>query len=166
MQGPDINKSAQEKSGQLDTTLSISPHQCPSEPWDAMQAPAIVRRLIRACALALLATLLLTSLVLVLVNQPLWWRGLLPATLVMILATAASILPLALGLARSLHGAVAGYFTAAGLRLVIALGGCLLAVYVGQYPAAPTLLLMVPYYFAVLAAESAVVAKAIWTSRA
>jgi hypothetical protein len=44
--------------------------------------------------------------------------------------------------------------------------GGVLAVMVGGYPAMPTMLLMVVFYFAVLAAETTMVVKAIWGAKA
>ena len=118
--------------------------------------------LVIAMATTLAATAALIAGVLVLVNQPSWWRGLLPATVVGLLAAGISLLPLLWGMQRGPHKAVLGFFVAGGVRALIALGGGMLAAYVGGYPLAATLLLIVGYYFAALAVEAAVLAKALW----
>lgn len=128
--------------------------------------PGSVQRVVVAVGVALLATTCVLGIILVLVARAEWWRGLLAAGMVMVLAGLLSLPPLIWGLQRQLMHAVTGYFMAAGVRLIVALGGCLLAVMVGGYPAAPTLLLMVVYYLAILAAESAMVAKALWKLQA
>ena len=46
-----------------------------------------------------------------------------------------------------------------------ALGGGMLAVYGGGYPLRATLLLVVLYYFAALAAEAAVLGRALWSMK-
>jgi hypothetical protein len=122
----------------------------------------IATRLVSCIALALLATAALLCGLLVLVNRVDWWRGLLAAAVVSVLSAAASLPPLLWSLKRGLHQRVAGYFAAAGLRAIVSLGGCVMAVKLGHYPAAPTMLLMVVFYFAVLAVESIVVARALW----
>jgi hypothetical protein len=70
------------------------------------------------------------------------------------------------GLRHSLQGAVAGYFVAMGLRAGVSLGACLVAVYAGRYPQGSTFLMMVAFYFAVLAVESVWVARATWRTGA
>jgi hypothetical protein len=118
--------------------------------------------LVVAMSLTLLATAALILGVLVLVNQPDWWRGFLPATVVGLLASGISLVPLLWGMQRGPHKAVLGFFVAGALRAAVALGGGMLAAHVGGYPLAATLLLIVAFYFAALAVESAVLAKALW----
>ena len=88
------------------------------------------------------------------------------AAVASVLASGLSLVPLAWGLRHSLYGAVAGYFVAMGLRAGASLVACLIAVYVGGYPQAPTFLMMVAFYFAVLAVESLWVARATWRADA
>jgi hypothetical protein len=128
--------------------------------------PGSVRRVLITVAATLMATASVLAMTLVLIARADWWQGLLASSVVMALAGVLSLAPLVWGLQRQLMHAVAGYFVAAGVRLVVALGGCLLAILAGGYPAAPTLLLMVVYYLAILAAESAVVARVLWKLRA
>ncbi len=125
--------------------------------------PAVATRaLIRAVSLALLVTALLTSAVLVMLGQPDWWLGFAAASALSVLAAMASILALRLGLGFGIQGAIAGHFGGVLVRLLIVLGGGLLLVWIGQYPAA-TLFLAVPYYFATLAGEVVALARLFWT---
>src|SRR5687767_7245901 len=101
-------------------------------------APA-VSRLVSVVAFTLLVTAAALAAVIVLANRPQWWRALLAATVVSTLASAASIPPVAWGLrhaARRPELAAAGYFMSAAARLVLSVGGCLLAVRLGGYPKA------------------------------
>ena len=125
-------------------------------------APPVAPALVRTTALALVGAAASVALVLVLVNRPEWWRGLLAAVIVTVFSAAASVPPLVWGLRRGLYKATAGSFAAMGLRAVVALGGGMLVVRALGYPAAPTLLLLVVFYFAVLAAESYVIATRVW----
>ena len=120
---------------------------------------------VRGIAIGFVATAATLAALLVLVNQPAWWRGFVAASVVSAIAAAASIVPLVWGVKRGLNLAVAGYFMAAGARAIVSLGGCMLAIVSGGYPAAPTLLLMVAYYFVLLGIESALIAKATWNTR-
>ena len=123
------------------------------------------RAVVRAILIGFLATAATLSALLVLVNQPAWWRGLIAASVVSAIAAAASVVPMAWGARRGLNQTVGGYFMAAGARAIVSLGGCMLAIVSGGYPAAPTLLLMVAYYFVLLGIESGLVAKATWSAR-
>jgi hypothetical protein len=93
------------------------------------------------------------------------WRGLLAATIASSLATAASLLPLGWSMQRGMTYRVAGYFIAAGLRAMVSLAACIVAIKAGGYPAVSTLLLMVVFYFAVLTVETTLVARGLWDAR-
>src|SRR5688500_12213398 len=138
----------------------MTPTATTNEPLSLPQA-----RVVRGIAIGFVATAVTLAALLVLVNQPAWWRGYVAATVVSAIAAAASIVPLVWGLRRGLNLAVAGYFMAAGARAIVSLGGCMLAITAGRYPAAPTLLLMVAYYFVLLGIESGLVARATWSAR-
>ncbi|HLL90925.1 MAG TPA: hypothetical protein VK324_16610 [Tepidisphaeraceae bacterium] len=132
----------------------------------APAAPATAGRVVMVVGLALAATAVGLAAILVLVNRPAWWPGLLAAGVVSALSAGLSLIPLTWGLRRpKLEQRVAGYLVALGVRGTVSLGGCLLAVMVGRYPAAPTLLLMVVFYLAVLAAETSVVVRTMWNHR-
>jgi hypothetical protein len=121
--------------------------------------------LIRTTVLALVGTGVVLAALLMLVDRADWWRGLLGAGVISALATAGSVPPLLWSLRRGLNQRVAAYFMATGLRATISLGGGVLAVKIGTYPAAPTLLLMVVFYFAILAAETTCLAKVLWDTK-
>lgn len=111
-------------------------------------------RLVGLAGVALAAAGLGLAALVAVSDRPDWWRGLRAAAVVSAVATLLSLVPLAWGLRRgTLPLATAGYFTAAGLRTLGSVGGCLWAVHVGGYPKAPTFLMMLAFYFAVLAAE-------------
>lgn len=118
-----------------------------------------------AVAMAVLLTAGVLAATLVLVNRADWWRGLLPATVGSALAAMVSLLPLAWGVRRGLYHAAAAFFVAGATRAAVSIGACLLAVLAGGYPMAPTLLLMVPFYFAVLAVEATMLGRAMWSVR-
>ena len=139
----------------------MTPTANPSNEPITLPPTAVVRGIV----VGFLATAATLALLLVLVNQPAWWRGFLAASVVSAIAAAASIVPLVWGLRRGLNQAVGGYFMSAGARAAVSLGGCMLAIMSGGYPAAPTLLLMVAYYFVLLGIESGLVAKATWSAR-
>ncbi|MGC4032271.1 MAG: hypothetical protein QM754_11175 [Tepidisphaeraceae bacterium] len=103
----------------------------------------------------------LIAAVVVLANQPAWWAGFLPATIVALLCAAASAVVLRFAADKPLEKAVAVCMGALGVRLLLCLALCLVAVKVGQYPPKVTGLMIVGYYFAMLAAESAALAMAV-----
>jgi hypothetical protein len=123
------------------------------------------RRLPGYVAGALLAPAALLAGILLLSHDANWWRGYVAALLISALAATASLPPLMWGLRSGLTHAVGAYFLGAALRATISLGGCALAVTKGNYPRTATMLLMVAFYFAVLAAESITVARAIWSAK-
>jgi hypothetical protein len=128
--------------------------------------PATSRRATMAMVGALAVAAGSAAALLALVGQADWWRGLVAATVVSTLASTLSLVPLWWGLRRSLNAAVAGYFVAMAVRMGVSLGGCLLVIKAGGYPADATLLLMAVMYAAVLVAEAAVVAMAVWSTGA
>lgn len=151
----------------MTTDLSIKTTPAPDASMVAEAEPNTlsVSSLVRAVLIALLSAAALLVAILTLVNRPDWWRGLLAAGIVSALAAAASLPPLLWSWKRDMAKRVAGYFTASGIRVIVSLGGCLLAIKAGGYPAAPTLLLMVVFYFAILAAETTCMAKVLWDSK-
>lgn len=127
--------------------------------------PGTSARLVGSVVVALLATAALLAGVLVLANRGEWWRGFLPATVVATIAAALSLVPILRGLkCRTPDRMVAFVMLAGGVRIVASVSLGLLAVKVGGYPQASTMLLIVLYYFAVLAVEATVLAKLFWSS--
>jgi hypothetical protein len=123
-------------------------------------------RLLSGVVLSLALAGIIITAILLMVDRKDWWHGFLAATACMLPAAGLSVLPLRWGVKRGLHKAVAGFFLASGVRAVVAIGGCLVAILALGYPRVPTLLLMVVYYFAVLAAETWLLGRAMWTARA
>src|SRR5438309_1870691 len=117
-------------------------------------------RLIGGSLATTLAAAILLSIVLLLVNQSAWWRGLIAATIVAILSAICSLVPLIWGMMGTIYRAMGAYFVAAAVRAGVSIGGCLLAVKSGGYPLVPTFVLMVVFYLALLAAESTLLGKA------
>ena len=95
-----------------------------------------------------------------------WWHAFAAATIATLMASIATIPIIAWGMrvapARP-ELATGAFFASAAVRALIALGAASLAVYRGGYPKAPTLLLVVPYYFALLAAETVCLVRILWT---
>lgn len=118
-----------------------------------------------ALALVLLLTVAGLAGVMVLVNQPDWWRGYRAATAASVLAAGASLVPTLWGMRGGLARAAAAHMLGALVRGLFSIGGCVLAVLAGDYPAVPTLVLMVAYYMALLAVESAALGRMLWTVR-
>lgn len=126
-------------------------------------------RVVRAVAAAYIVTALLLAGALVLMGDAEWWRGLAGATVATLMASVATIPIIAWGMrvAPPRPDLAAGaFFIAAGVRAAIALGAAALAVYQGGFPKTPTLLLVVPYYFALLAAETTVLVRLLWKTGA
>lgn len=131
-------------------------------PRPVLEPGQVVRSVAIWLLLALLGTAGVLVVLLVLIARADWWEGLLAAFVLNLLAGVVSLVPLWLGLAWGIQGAVAGYFVGMGLRLFVVLAGALLLVQVGDYPAAPTFVLAVPLYLALLGAESASLGRLLW----
>jgi len=120
----------------------------------------------RAVAAAFVITALLLLGALALMNDATWWRGLAAATVATLMAAVATIPIIAWGMrvapARPELSAAA-FFIATAARAVVTLGAAMLAIKFGGYPKTQTLLLVVPYYFALLAAETVCLARLLWT---
>jgi hypothetical protein len=141
----------------------------PTEPkarWPVSSESVAGRQsLVLGMAVALPLTAAVLAGVLVVVNRSDWWRALLPATVIGLFAAAVSLMPLMWGMARGPMKAVGGFFVAGAVRALVALGGGLLATNVGDYPQAPTFLLIVAYYFVALAVEATVLGRSMWTMK-
>lgn len=93
------------------------------------------------------------------VGRPDWWRGYTAATVAIVLAAGASLVPLAWGIRRGAGMLVQMFMASTAIRAAVALGVAALAVGVGGYPAVPTFMLLVPYYLVLLAVETACLAR-------
>jgi hypothetical protein len=129
---------------------------------DAAALAHVARKLPAAVTITLLGATAGLALLLVLVNRGDWWRGLLAAGVVSILAAAPSLAALLWGLRGGIERAPAGLMAATAIRAAISIGGAALAAGVGGFPPRPTFLLMMAYYFAVLAVETALISGALW----
>lgn len=141
------------------TAATATPHA----PTDAAFVAA-GRRLPRVVLAALGVTALVVAALLILVNRADWWRGFLAAGVVSTLSAGASLAPLLWGLRGGMARAPAGLLAATGLRALLSLGGCALAVGVGGYPAVPTFMIMMAFYLAVLATETAMLSGVLWSA--
>ncbi|HSU66632.1 MAG TPA: hypothetical protein VLJ39_07160 [Tepidisphaeraceae bacterium] len=121
-----------------------------------------VSRLLAAMAGGLILTAGITALLIELAGRPGWWSGWVAS---MIVGTLAALLSLALvvpGFVAGLQWAVYGYLAGSVARVLTALGGCVVAVLIFRTPAAPTLFLIVPIYFAQVVIEAVVLSRAFW----
>lgn len=126
-------------------------------------AGAVLSRLAAALTATLAAMTALLAGVLVLINAGDGWRGLLPAVVVATLSAGVSLVPLAMGLRSTKPERVMGAFILAGIvRMIVTVGGGMLAVTVGGYPLRATMLLLVAFYLAVLAVEATLLGKFLW----
>jgi len=125
----------------------------------AVSKYAAAVKLLAAVLGAMLFTAVLLTGVLFIVGRADFWQPFSVATGVSLLAAVLSVVPIVLSLGKGPTSAAVGHFIATGVRVVVSLGGCFLAIRFRDLPAAPTLLLMVPYYFAVLIAESTMLAR-------
>lgn len=123
--------------------------------------PAVAEKLPITIGIAFVSAAVVLAGILVLANRADWWNGFAPAAVASALAAGVSLVPLRKGLRQNLMKAVTAYFVAAVLRTVMSLVACVIAVKIGGYPAAPTLLLMLGFYLAILIAETAAIVKAL-----
>jgi hypothetical protein len=130
--------------------MTVANAHSPAGP--AVNAAAATRALVRAALVALAVTAAMIAIVLALLGRADYWQGFAAASVLSALAAGASVGAMRLGLAYGVQGAMAGHFGGVLVRLLIVLGGGLMLVWAGGYPAA-TLILCVPYYFATLGAE-------------
>jgi hypothetical protein len=117
------------------------------------------RALRGAVAGTVLGTAVFLAGIVFVIGRPDWWRGYAAATVATVLAAGASLLPLAWGLRRGPGMLVQMFMVSTGLRAAVALGVAALAVGVGGYPVVPTFVLVMPYYLALLAVETASLAR-------
>jgi hypothetical protein len=140
--------------------LTTSPAVAVAAPGALVSSP--VHALTRAVVTALIVAALAMVAVLLLAARAEWWKAFAAASVCSVAAAAASVPVVALGLR---HGprrpelVMAACLSAMFTRAVISLGGVVAAVLLGGYPKAATLLMVVPYYFSILAAETFAVAR-------
>jgi hypothetical protein len=119
------------------------------------------RSLLRWVPLGLALAAAMIAGLLVLTRADSWWSGFGAATVASVLAALLSLIPLRWGLWRSIEKLMAMVLLASGVRAGVSIGLALVAVEAGGFPAKPTLLLLVPYYFVLLAVETACLIRAV-----
>jgi hypothetical protein len=138
----------------------------PATPGDTGAPAPASAAVLWAVVLAYVLTGALLAGLLLLVNRPEWWQGFIAAAMINLLSTAFSLPPLLWGLRGRLMHAVGGYFVSAAVRMLIVIGGFLLAVLAGGYEPIPTVVLMMVFYLVLLGVESAWLARAMWNMKA
>ena len=131
----------------------------PTAPTPADRPTGGLRSLVLAVLGCIAGTAVVLAAVLFVVNRADWWRGYAAASIAAFLAAGASLVPLAVGVRRGGPAVVQMFMASTALRGVVAMGICALAVGVGGYPLIPTLALIIPYYLALLAIETACLSR-------
>jgi hypothetical protein len=121
--------------------------------------------LLVAMTAAMVATAGATALVVELAGRPAWWSGWVAAQIIGVLAMLLSLALVVPGIVAGPQWAAYGYLAGALIRGMTALAGCVVAVWIFRTPAAPTLLIVVPTYFALVATEAVVLGRAFWPRR-
>lgn len=136
-----------------------------SVPTSETVVPDRQKRVMLPLGALVLAALMLgaaaTALLIIVMRQPTWWRGWWAALAVSSTAAVFSLAPVAAGLSIGIQGAAYGYLAGAFIRVLVSISGALAAIWVFHVPPTPTLLLMVPLYFAQLLAESISLSRAL-----
>ena len=131
----------------------------PTLPIQPNASQATPRQLVLGVLAGVLGTAVFLGGILFVVNRPDWWRGFAAASVAAFLAAGVSLVPLVIGVRRGGAAVVQMFMASTGLRAVVALGICALAGGVGKFPLVPTLALVIPYYLALLAVETACLAR-------
>jgi hypothetical protein len=135
-------------------------HQAPAlAPTDPALALARWRVLRNGVVFGTVAAAVLLAAAVFLSGKPDWWRGYVAASVATTIAAAASLVPLWIGVRGAPQQLILMVMVSSGARAFFGLGLAALAVGVGNYPAVPTLMLMIPYYLALLGSESVCLAK-------
>ena len=133
--------------------------QAQTAPTDPAIALARWRLLRNGVVFGTVATAIFLAAAVFLVARPDWWRGYAAASVATVIAAAASLVPLWIGVRSTPQQFILMVMASSAARALFAIGLAALAVGVGRYPAVSTLLLLVPYYLALLAVETACLAK-------
>jgi hypothetical protein len=128
----------------------------PTEPALALARWRLLRN---GVVFGTVAAAIFLAAVVFLVGKPDWWRGYVAASVATAIAAAASLVPLWMGVRGRPQELILMVMVSSGARALFAIGLAALAVGVGRYPPVATLLLLVPYYLALLGTETACLAK-------
>ena len=124
------------------------------------------RRLAGVLLGSVLAAVLLTggamAALIVLLHRPEWWSAWGAAMMISLFAAVAGFVPVVPGVFGGAQWAAYGYLAGAVMRCLSAVFGCVAAVVLVRTPALPTVALAAPLYFAQVAVEAIVLARAFW----
>jgi hypothetical protein len=143
--------------------MTAEPTTPPNPPAVTPTDPALARarwRLLRnGVVFSTIAAAALLGAVVFLAGKPDWWRGYVAASVATAIAAAASLVPLWVGVRGAPQQLILMVMASSAARAFFGLGLAALAVGAGRYPSVPTLVLMIPYYLALLGTETACLAK-------
>jgi len=126
----------------------------------ASPSPASEKRVVLPLTIAVIGSVLamagVSAVCIALTGRSAWWSGWIASVVISVLATAVSLVPMALGLRAGVQNAAYGYLGGATARLLMTMFTTLAAVYVFRAPVFTTLVLLMPLYLAALIAECAV----------
>jgi hypothetical protein len=132
---------------------------------DPPNRPDAARVLVRL-AVAVFGAIVLacgaTAALIALAHRPEWWPGWAAAGIVSVLAALLAMAPMVPALMIGAQYAAYGYLAGAALRMIASIVGGLAAVMIFRTPAAPTLLLLAPPYFAQVIAEVVCLSRVFW----
>lgn len=141
------------------------PDVTPTNATPTIDAKRVVILVTAAVVGSVLVTAGIIAAVIAALGKTAWWSGWSAALVAGLTAAVASVLPLVPGILGGAQTAVYGYLAAAFIRVIVALGTCMAAVFVWHTPPVPTLMLAVPLYFAQVAAEAVVLSRAFWPGK-
>lgn len=129
-------------------------------------APIDARRVVTRLAGAVFGAMVLSAgalaVLIVATRHSQWWGAWAAAVAVSTVAAVLSLGPVIPGLFAGAQYVAVGYLAGMVLRMLIALGGGFAAVFVVRTPPGPTLLMLIPLYFAQIVAEAVILSRAIW----
>lgn len=134
----------------MDRPATIPPPDSAAADAEMRVLAPVAIRVVAAVLIAAAATALLVAFA----GHPGWWRGWIAALVVSLAAALLSLGPVAAGILLGVQGMAYGYLAGAFVRVLVSIGGAVAAVWIFRTPPTPTLLLIVPLFFAQLLAES------------
>ena len=123
----------------------------------------ILTALLTWSSAVLVVTASATAALIILTDRHSWWSGWLAAIAISMASTLASMAVLSPSIFGGMQTAAYGYLAASVVRMLAALISCIAAIWILRLPAVPTLIVIIPLYFAQLATEAFVVGRAFWS---
>ena len=148
---------------QQQVSPSLAPTQGGAAPTDAM--PDVRRLLLRLVPGVLGSVLIVAALAaggVALSGRHGWWSGWISATVIALAGAIAAMLPIAPSMFGGMSGAVYGYLAGSVLRMLVMVGGCIVAVVFWRTSAFAMLFLIVPMFFVQLIVEAILLSGALW----